>query len=80
MNEHGDLPAPIMRKNYLKGVFNGAVFALGEAASNPGLVLTLLVRQLGGSFFLVSLLPVIQNIGYLLPQLIVGGRVQALAY
>lgn len=80
MNEHGNLSAPTMRKNYLKGVFNGAVFSLGEAASNPGLVLTLLVRQLGGSFFLVSLLPVIQNIGYLLPQLVVGGRVQALAY
>lgn len=80
MNEHGNLPAPVMRKNYLKGVFNGAVFSLGEAASNPGLVLTLLVRQLGGSFFLISLLPVIQNIGYLLPQLIVGGRVQALPY
>lgn len=80
MNEHGNLPPATMRKNYLKGVFNGAVFSLGEAASNPGLVLTLLVRQLGGSFFLISLLPVIQNIGYLLPQLIVGGRVQALPY
>ncbi len=80
MNEQGNLPASTMRKNYYKGIFNGAVFSLGEAASNPGLVLTLLVRQLGGSFFLISLLPVIQNIGYLLPQLIVGGRVQALSY
>lgn len=69
-----------MKKNYHKGVFNGAVFALGEAASNPGLVLSLLIRQLGGSLTLVSLLPVIQTTGYLLPQLLVGGQIQALNY
>ncbi|RLT22566.1 MAG: hypothetical protein DWI30_05640, partial [Chloroflexi bacterium] len=80
MNEHGELPVATKRSNYLKGVLNGTIFTLGEAASNPGLVLTLLVRQLGGSLTLISLLPVIQSTGYLLPQLIVGGHVQALPY
>lgn len=80
MNEHSALPPSTVQRNYHKGVFNGAVFALGEAASNPGLVLSLLVRQLGGSLTLVSLLPVIQMTGYLLPQLLVGGRIQALTY
>lgn len=80
MNEHESLSPPTMRKNYAKGVFNGAVFGMGEAASSPGLVLSLLIRQLGGSLTLVGLLPVIQSAGYLLPQLIVGGRVQSLTH
>lgn len=69
-----------MRKNYYKGVFNGAVFGMGESASSPGLVLSLLIRQLGGSLTMVGLLPVIQSAGYLLPQLLVGGKVQALSH
>jgi MFS family permease len=80
MNEHGNLPPAVMRANYFKGVVNGAVFTLGEAISNPGLVLSLLIRQLGGSLTLVSLIPVIQSTGYLLPQLLVGGHVQGLPY
>lgn len=80
MNEHGELSPAMMRANYLKGVVNGAVFTLGEAISNPGLVLSLLIRQLGGSLTLVSLIPVIQSTGYLLPQLLVGGYVQDLPY
>ena len=80
MNEHGTLTPAEMRANYRRGVINGAVFTLGEAISNPGLVLSLLVRQLGGSLTLVSLIPVIQSTGYLLPQLLVGGYVQSLPY
>ncbi|MFZ9859297.1 MAG: MFS transporter [Roseiflexaceae bacterium] len=80
MSEHESLSPQTMRKNYYKGIFNGAVFGMGEAASSPGLVLSLLIRQLGGSLTLVGLLPVIQSAGYLLPQLIVGGRVQALKH
>ncbi len=80
MTEHESLTPHVMRKNYYKGIFNGAVFGMGEAASSPGLVLSLLIRQLGGSLTLVGLLPVIQSAGYLLPQLLVGGRVQALVH
>jgi MFS family permease len=43
-------------------------------------VLSLLIRQLGGSLTLVGSLPAIQMAGYLLPQLIVSGRIQGRAY
>jgi hypothetical protein len=69
-----------MRRNYRLGVANGVLFALGDAFSSANLVLALLVRQLGGSLALVGLLPALQTGGFLLPQLLVGGRLQAMAY
>jgi len=73
-------PPSTIRRNYRLGVSNGVLFTLGDALSNAGLVLALLVRQLGGSLTLVGLLPALQGGGYLLPQLLVGGRVQAMSY
>jgi MFS family permease len=72
-------PADI-RRNYRLGVLNGVLFALGDSLSSAGLVLALLVRQLGGSLALVGLLPALQIGGFLLPQLLVGGRLQAMPY
>jgi MFS family permease len=72
-------PAEI-RRNYRLGVINGVLFALGDSLSSAGLVLALLVRQLGGSLALVGLLPALQTGGFLLPQLLVGGRLQAMPY
>ncbi len=69
-----------LRRAYRLGVTNGVLFTLGESFSSAGLVLALLVRQLGGSLALVGLLPALQNGGYLLPQLLVGGRLQAMPY
>jgi MFS family permease len=77
-------PAPqapaVVRRNYWLGVANGVLYGVGESLSSPGLVLALLVRQLGGSLALVGLLPALQSGGYLLPQLIVSGRIQAMPY
>ena len=56
------------------------LFALGDSFSSAGLVLALLVRELGGSLALVGLLPALQIGGFLLPQLLVGGRLQAMPY
>ena len=67
------LPAEI-RRNYRLGVINGVLFALGDSLSSAGLVLALLVRQLGGSLALVGLLPALQIGDFLLPQMLVGGR------
>jgi MFS family permease len=67
-----------LRRSYRLGVVNGVLFTLGEALSSANLVLALLVRQLGGSLTLVGLLPALQSGGYLLPQLLVGGRLQAM--
>jgi MFS family permease len=75
-------PQPIatIRRNYWLGVINGVLFTLGDSLCSAGLVLALLVRQLGGSLVLVGLLPALQSGGFLLPQLLVGGRLQALPY
>ncbi len=70
----------VVRRNYLLGVINGVLFSLGDSLTNAGLVMALLVRQLGGSLTLVGLLPALQNGGFLLPQLLVGGRLQAMPY
>jgi MFS family permease len=78
---HGAPPllAPAeVRRNYRLGVINGVLFALGDSLSSAGLVLALLVRQLGGSLALVGLLPALQIGGFLLPQMLVGGRLQAM--
>jgi MFS family permease len=69
-----------MRRNYRLGVANGVLFGLGDSLSSANLVLALLVRQLGGSLALVGLLPALQMGGFLLPQLLVGGRLQAMTY
>ncbi|MFL5801526.1 MAG: hypothetical protein ACJ8CR_07265 [Roseiflexaceae bacterium] len=74
------LSSAAMRRNYRLGVANGVLFALGDSLSSANLVLALLVRQLGGSLALVGLLPALQTGGFLLPQLLVGGRLQAMAY
>jgi MFS family permease len=70
----------VARRNYRLGVANGVLFALGESLSSAGLVLALLVRQLGGSLALVGLLPSLQSGGFLLPQLLVGSRLQSWPY
>jgi Replication-relaxation len=72
------LPPADIRRNYRLGVINGVLFALGDSLSSAGLVLALLVRQLGGSLALVGLLPALLSDGFLLPQLLVGGRLQAM--
>jgi MFS family permease len=74
------LPPAEIRRNYRLGVINGVMFALGDSLSSAGLVLALLVRQLGGSLALVGLLPALQIGGFLLPQMLVGGRLQAMPY
>jgi MFS family permease len=74
------LPPQVVRNNYRLGVANGVLFAFGDSLTSAGLVLALLVRQLGGSLALVGLLPALQSGGFLLPQLLVGGRLQAMTY
>src|SRR5262245_48100793 len=74
------LPPQVVRNNYRLGVANGVLFAFGDSLSSANLVLALLVRQLGGSLALVGLLPALQTGGFLLPQLLVGGRLQAMPY
>jgi MFS family permease len=76
--ESSALAPAALRRSYRLGIVNGVLFTLGEAFSSANLVLALLVRQLGGSLTLVGLLPALQSGGYLLPQLLVGGQLQAM--
>jgi MFS family permease len=69
-----------VRRNIRYGVLNGMLFTFGEALNNGSLVLGLLIRQLGGSLGMVGLIPALQSGGWLLPQMLVGGRLQALPY
>jgi hypothetical protein len=66
-----------VRRNHWLGVLNGVFIELAMALTNPGMVLTVLVRELGGSNTLVGLLPTLRFGGWFLPQFVVGGWVQS---
>lgn len=66
------------QRNFRLGVINGILFTLGEALIDANLVLALFVRDLGGSQAMVGLLPSLKNGGFLLPQLLVAGRIEGM--
>lgn len=70
---------PLDRRAFRLGVANGILFTLADSLVDVSLVLTLLVRNLGGSSIMIGLLPALKNGGWLLPQLLVVGRIQPLA-
>lgn len=63
------------QRNFRLGVANGVLFSLADALTDANLVFALLVRELGGSQALIGLLPALKNGGWLLPQLLVAGRI-----
>ncbi len=66
------------RRNYTLGIANGAFFGFVDAIISPYLVLPLFVHGLGGSNFLIGLLPAIYNGGWFLPQFLISHRLQQL--
>ncbi len=66
------------RRNYTLGIASGAVFGFVDAIISPYLVLPLFVHGLGGSNFLIGLLPAIYNGGWFLPQFLISHRLQRL--
>jgi MFS family permease len=67
------------KHNFRFGVINGVCFSLAETLVDASLVLALFVRELGGSTLLVGLLPSLKNGGFLLPQLLVAGRITGMS-
>ncbi|GIV97248.1 MAG: MFS transporter [Herpetosiphonaceae bacterium] len=67
----------VAARDYWFGIANGVLFTLAEALSDANLVLALFIRELGGPLTLVGLLPSLKNGGWLLPQLVAAGRLQA---
>lgn len=64
------------RRNFLLGLTNGALFGFIDSLISPYLVMSLFVNSLGGSNFLVGLLPAIYNGGWFLPQFLISHRLQ----
>ncbi len=57
---------------------NGALFGFVDNFISPYLVVSLFVNSLGGSNFLVGLLPAIYNGGWFLPQFLISHRLPAM--
>jgi hypothetical protein len=71
-----DIAIRHLRRNFILGVLNGALFQLSNAFISPFLVLPLFVRYLTGSHILVGLVPSIQDAGWFLPQLVASRYIQ----
>jgi len=74
------IAAKNFRRNYALGITNGAFFGLFDSIASPYVVLPLFVHALGGSNFLVGLLPALANGGWFLPQFLISHRLQRLTY
>jgi MFS family permease len=72
MQESGP-PARTLRRNFALGVANGALFRLYGTLTDPSLVLTWFVSQLGASSLVIGMLLPIGQGGWFLPQLLVSG-------
>jgi len=71
-----DIAIRHLRRNFILGVLNGALFHFSNALISPFLVLPLFVRYLTDSHLLVGLIPSIQEAGWFLPQLVASRYVQ----
>lgn len=71
-----DIAIRHLRRNFILGVLNGALFHFSNALISPSLVLPLFVRYLTDSHLLVGLIPSIQEAGWFLPQLVASRYVQ----
>ncbi len=71
-----DIAIRHLRRNFILGVLNGALFQFSSALVSPSLVLPLFVRYLTDSHLLVGLIPSIQQAGWFLPQLVASRYVQ----
>jgi MFS family permease len=67
---------PAFRRNFALGILNGVFFNTAGSFVSSNLVLPGLVRLLQGSNILVSALSALEQGGWLLPQLLVGTRIQ----
>lgn len=65
-----------LKRNFVLGVLNGAMWQLSEALMDPSLVLSWFMSQLTSSNFLIGLLSPIRIGGWFLPQLLISGPMQ----
>ncbi len=65
-----------LRRNFILGVINGAVFNISEVFMDPEMVFTWFLAQLGASNFLIGLVLPIRQTGWFIPQIFASGYVQ----
>jgi len=73
------IPERVTRRNILFSALNSFCVEASMTLTEASEVLTLFVRMLGGSGFLVGLLPSLRYFGWLAPQFLAAGRVQSLS-
>ncbi|MCD6519828.1 MAG: MFS transporter [Anaerolineae bacterium] len=67
-----------LRRNFAFGAANHFFVEAAMTLSDPGTVLPLFIKALGGSNFLAGLLPSLRWVGWLAPQFFIAGRLQRL--
>ncbi|MBC7226436.1 MAG: MFS transporter [Thermoflexales bacterium] len=70
------LPQREIRRSFILGVVNGALFEFAERLIDPPLVLTWFVSRLTSSNLLVGLVAPLGDAGWFLPQVFIAGLVQ----
>lgn len=70
------LPQREIRRSFILGVVNGALFEFAERLIDPPLVLTWFVSRLTSSNLLVGLVAPLGDAGWFLPQVFISGLVQ----
>lgn len=70
------LPQREIRRSFILGVVNGALFEFAERLIDPPLVLTWFVSRLTSSNLLVGLVAPLGDAGWFLPQIFISGLVQ----
>ncbi len=68
--------AHTVRRNIFWGTANSFFVEAGMTLTHPSMVLTLFIKELGGSNFLVGLLPSLRFFGWLAPQFVAAGVMQ----
>ena len=64
-------------KNFTLNVLNGSLTKLAEKLISPGLTLPWILSFLGAPLFLIGMLVPIKDVGSLLPQLLISGKLRA---
>ena len=63
---------PIVKKNFILNLFDGAVFSFGMSFVSVVTILPIYLKQLGASNIAIGILPVVWALGFNLPQIIIA--------
>jgi len=67
-----DIAVPLVRRNYVLSVVNGALWMLGNRTADPGTVIPLLVLRLAGAEWAVGAAQAVQEFGRVMTQVVIS--------